>query len=56
MAYDERGRQVISKFVIPDDGVVSCKAEPLTDEDLAELKRMKELMDKQVNPGKKSKK
>jgi hypothetical protein len=45
MAKDERGREVISRFVIPDEGVISCKADPLTEEDLAELKRIKELMD-----------
>jgi hypothetical protein len=46
MPKDEKGREIPSRFYAEDGSMEFVKAAPLTDEDLAELKRMKELMGK----------
>lgn len=45
MPKDEKGREIPSRFYIDDGDLEFIAAAPLTEEDRAELKRMKELMD-----------
>lgn len=46
MPKDEKGREIPRRFYIEDGDLEFIDAAPLTDEDLAELARMKELMDR----------
>ncbi len=46
MPKDENGREIPSRFYIDDGDLRFIDAAPLTEEDRAELKRMKELMEK----------
>jgi len=45
MPKDEKGREIPSRFYIDDDDLEFIDAAPLTEEDLAELKRMKKMLD-----------
>jgi hypothetical protein len=44
MPKDDKGREIPSRFYIDEGDLVFKDADPLTKEDLAELKRMKNLM------------
>ena len=44
MPKDEKGREIPSRFYAEDGSMQFIEAAPLTEEDLAELKRMKKLM------------
>lgn len=44
MVKDEQGREVPSRFYMDMEGLVFSEAAPLTQEDLAELAAMKQLM------------
>lgn len=45
MPKDEKGREIPSRFYIDDGDLLFIDAAPLTEEDLAELKRMKKMLD-----------
>ena len=45
MPKDEKGREIPSRFYIDDGDLRFINAAPLTEEDLAELKRMKKMLD-----------
>lgn len=45
MPKDEKGREVPSRFYMDMEGLTFRKAAPLTEEDLAELAKMKKMLD-----------
>jgi hypothetical protein len=45
MPKDEKGREIPSRFFAEDGSMRFFDATPLTEEDLAELKQMKKMMD-----------
>ncbi|MGB9938322.1 hypothetical protein [Methanosarcina sp.] len=44
MPKDEKGREIPSRFLMEEEGLIFKDAAPLTDEDLAELAKMRKML------------
>jgi len=44
MPKDEKGREIPSRFLMEEEGLIFTDAAPLTEEDLAELAKMKKML------------